>query len=146
MALDPGHIQYSPWFVAYVVSCFSINFWKVQNGQYCKKLMDISLHFLPLRTIPLQEANEYISDRIVLDVLFRVFRFSKASLNALPWHLHSQHFEFYTPSWHWEVRNVAINGNFVISQVKLQNYINNQDSKSRTSLATSCFLPLDFFC
>ena len=34
MALHPGHIQYSPWFVAYVVSCFSINFWKVQNLSY----------------------------------------------------------------------------------------------------------------
>ena len=31
MALHPGHIQYSPLFVAYVVSCFSINFWKVQK-------------------------------------------------------------------------------------------------------------------
>ena len=31
MALHPGHIQYSPWLVAYAVSCFSINFWKVQN-------------------------------------------------------------------------------------------------------------------
>ena len=32
MALHPGHIQYSPWFVAYVVLCFSINFWKVQKA------------------------------------------------------------------------------------------------------------------
>ena len=28
------------------------------NGQYCKKLINISLHFLLLRTIPLEEANE----------------------------------------------------------------------------------------
>ena len=33
MALHPRHIQYSPWFVAYVVSCFSINFYKVQNAK-----------------------------------------------------------------------------------------------------------------
>ena len=40
--------------------------------------------------------------RILLDVLFRVFRFSKASF--LPWHLHSWHFKTSSPSWHWDVR------------------------------------------
>ena len=49
MALHPGHIQYSPWFVAYVVSCFSINFWKVQNTKISavRSLADICfLHVL----------------------------------------------------------------------------------------------------
>ena len=44
--------------------------------------------------------------RILLDVLFRVFRFLRRLF--MPWHLCSWHFETSSPSWHWDVRKVAM--------------------------------------
>ena len=44
--------------------------------------------------------------RILLDVLFRVFNFFKRLL--MTWHRRSWHVKISTPSWHWDVRNVAM--------------------------------------
>ena len=63
------------------------------------------------------EFFDKIPVRILLDVLFRLFKFSKASF--VPWHLHSWHFKTLSPS--LTLRHTeGCHGNFVILHVKLQ--------------------------
>ena len=59
----------------------------------------------------------HVPARILLDVLFRVFRFSKASFNVMTPSF--THFKTLLPSWQREVQNIAMAIIFVISHMKL---------------------------
>ena len=74
MALHPGHIQYSPCFVAYVVSCFSINFWKVQNAKISavRSLADICFLHVLIWLITCIILSVCVSVFLVLSILHTV--------------------------------------------------------------------------
>ena len=78
MALHPGHIQYSPWFVAYVVSCFSINFWKVQNAKISavRSLADICFLHVLIWLITCIILSVCVSVFLVLSILHAVWEVS----------------------------------------------------------------------
>ena len=77
-------------------------FWHVFPRLY---RIDRELHALKSLELKFGLSSEFseffdkIPVRILLDVLFRVFRFSKASFNALT---------SSSPSWNWDIRKVAM--------------------------------------
>ena len=82
--------------------------WPFFFYKLCEKCYRKSSKYMRNNSTRLQgEKKKYkIPVRILLDVLFGEFRFSKASF--LPWHLHSWHFKTSSPYWHWDVRKVAM--------------------------------------
>ena len=83
MALQPGDIQYSPRFVVYVVSCFSINFGKVQKREFsqCKELVSPSKKRLENRATSQEEGEDLAgpssAEDTVSNILYRDYRFEE---------------------------------------------------------------------
>ena len=81
--------------------------------------IDRELHSLERLELKFDSRLEFfykIPVRILLDVLFGEFRFSKVSY--MLWHLHSWHFKTSSPSWHCMRRTEACHGNFVITNYR----------------------------